>query len=81
MLEYLTAAKAYGLAHADGRHSTLGRFLTAVAGWRQRRRLAAELYALNDHVLKDIGISRWEIEWVVNSSNGDSSDRVVKCGR
>lgn len=61
MLEYLTAANTYGLLHDDG-HSSLGRFLSAVAGWRQRRRLCAELYALNDRMLKDIGISRWEIE-------------------
>jgi len=81
MLDYLTAANTYGVAHADGRHRSLGRFLTAVAGWRQRRRLAAELYALNDRMLKDIGISRWEIERIVNSPNRDPSDLVVKCCR
>ena len=81
MLDFLTAANTYGLAHADGRHSSLGRFLATVAGWRQRRRLAAELYALNDRMLKDIGVSRWEIEWIVNAPNRDPSDRVVKCCR
>jgi uncharacterized protein YjiS (DUF1127 family) len=34
--------------------------LTAVAAWRQRHRLRPELYSLNDRMLKDIGISRWE---------------------
>ena len=81
MLDYLTAANTYGFARADGRHGSLGRFIAAVAGWRQRRRLAGELYALNDRMLEDIGISRWEIELIVNSPNRDSSDRVVKCCR
>lgn len=61
MLDYLTTANTYCFRHADGRHSSLGRFLSAVAGWRQRHRLFAELSALNDRMLKDIGISRWEI--------------------
>lgn len=76
MLDYLTAANTYGFAQADGRHSSLGRFLAAVAGWRQRRRQCAELYALNDRMLKDVGISRWEIEAIVNSPNRDVSGRV-----
>jgi len=40
MLEYLTAANTYGLPHDDGRNSSLGRFPSAVAGWRQRRPVA-----------------------------------------
>ena len=44
MLAYLTAANTYGLPHDDGRHRSLGRFLSVVAGWRQRRRLCAELF-------------------------------------
>ena len=76
MLDYLTAANTYGFSHAEGRHSALGRFLIAFAGWRQRRRLCAELYALNDRMLKDIGISRWEIEAIVNSPDRDSSGRL-----
>jgi len=81
MLDYLTAANTYGLARADGGHSSLGRLLAAVAGWRQRRRLRAELYALSDYMLKDIGISRWEIDWVVNAPNQDPTGRVLKSGR
>jgi len=57
------------------------RFLNAVEGWRVRRRLRAQLYALSDDMLKDIGISRWEIEWIVNSPNRDHSDRVLKSCR
>jgi uncharacterized protein YjiS (DUF1127 family) len=76
MLDYLTAANTYGFSHADGHHGTLGRFLIAVASWRQRRRQCAELYALNDRMLKDIGISRWEIEAIVNSPDRDKSGRV-----
>jgi uncharacterized protein YjiS (DUF1127 family) len=82
MHDYLTTATDFGFwKTADGLRSSFGHFVTAVAGWRQRRRLRAELYALNDRMLKDIGISRWEIEWIVNSPNGDHSDRVVKCCR
>ena len=76
MLEYSTAANTYGFPLAEARHSSLGRFLSAVAGWRQRRRLCAELYALNDRMLKDIGISRWEIEAIVNSPDRHASGRV-----
>ena len=80
MLDYLTTATNFGFRKAaDRRHSSLGHFLNAVAGWRQRRRLRAELYALNDRMLKDIGISRWEIDYIVKSS--DPSDRVLKSFR
>lgn len=80
MLDYLTTVTNFGFWKvADARHGSLGNFLTAVAGWRQRRRLRAELYALNDRMLKDIGISRWEIEWIVKSP--DPSDRVLKSCR
>lgn len=82
MLDHLTTATNFGVwKTADGRRSSLDHFRTAVAGWRQRRRLRAELYALNDRMLKDIGISRWEIDWIVNSPHRDPSDRLVKCCR
>jgi len=76
MLDYSTAVNTYGFSHTDGRHGTLGGFLLAVVGWRQRRRLCAELHALNDRMLKDIGISRWQIEAIVNSPDRDSTGRV-----
>lgn len=34
----------------------------AVVGWRRRRRSYLALMELNDHMLKDIGVSRGEIE-------------------
>jgi uncharacterized protein YjiS (DUF1127 family) len=76
MLDFSTAANTYGFSFADGRRSTLVRFLSAVAAWRQRRRLCAELHALNDRMLKDIGISRWEIEAIANFPDRDKSGRV-----
>jgi uncharacterized protein YjiS (DUF1127 family) len=80
MLDYITTATSFPFwKAADGRRSSLGHFLTAVAAWRQRRRLRAELYALNDRVLKDICISRWEIDWIVKSA--DPPDRIVKSCR
>jgi len=34
----------------------------AVAEWRETRATRAQLYSLSDDVLRDIGISRWEID-------------------
>jgi uncharacterized protein YjiS (DUF1127 family) len=76
MLDNSTAVNTYGFSHTDGHHGTLGGFLLAVVGWRQRRRLCAELHALNDRMLKDIGISRWEIEAIVNATDRDSPGHV-----
>jgi uncharacterized protein YjiS (DUF1127 family) len=46
----------------------------AIVRWRERRRSAAILYALDDMVLKDIGICRCAIEYIVRQ-RGVSSDR------
>ena len=54
----------------------LSRSLEAVAAWRLRRRQRAQLHALDDHTLKDIGVSRWEIDSIVNSPNRDATGRV-----
>jgi uncharacterized protein YjiS (DUF1127 family) len=46
---------------------TLGHELaTALAGWRRRQRAYAELYALDDRSLADIGITRSEIPYVLS---------------
>jgi len=46
---------------------TLGHELaTALAGWRRRQRAYAELYALDDRSLADIGITRAEIPYVLS---------------
>ena len=37
----------------------------AYARWRERRVAVQELHALDDRTLRDIGISRSEIDWVV----------------
>ena len=39
---------------------------TALAGWRRRQRAYAELYALDDRSLADIGITRSEIPYVLS---------------
>ena len=39
----------------------------AYARWRERRVAVQELHALDDRTLRDIGISRSEIEWAVSS--------------
>jgi len=38
---------------------------SALAGWRRRQRAYAELYALDDRSLADIGITRSEIPYVL----------------
>ena len=44
---------------------TLGHELaTALAGWRRRQRAYAELYALDDRSLADIGITRADIPYL-----------------
>lgn len=74
---YSAVAKSYCISKGVGRDGTsLGRFLKAVAAWRLRHRQRAQLYALSDHALKDIGIRRCEIEGIVNSPNRDASGRV-----
>jgi uncharacterized protein YjiS (DUF1127 family) len=46
--------------------AALGRWRRAHADRRERRRAMAELAALSDHALKDIGLRRSEIYSVVN---------------
>ncbi|MBR0777504.1 DUF1127 domain-containing protein [Bradyrhizobium diazoefficiens] len=54
----------------------VGRCLEVVAAWRLRGRQRAQLHALDDRTLKDIGVSRLEIDSIVNSPNRDASGRV-----
>src|SRR5262245_31046496 len=77
MLRSSGAANSHGSAAASPR----ARFVKAVNGWRLRRRLRAQLYALSDDLLKDFGVSRWEIEWIASSPSQDPLDRIVKCCR
>jgi uncharacterized protein YjiS (DUF1127 family) len=39
--------------------------VAAVRAWRQRERDAAELYALDDHALAELGVSRAEIPFIL----------------
>lgn len=73
----LFAAVLYGLYTAAGSAAALiralagaviaagGKWWRAYALWRERKAAARELHALDDRTLKDIGVSRSEIEWVV----------------
>jgi uncharacterized protein YjiS (DUF1127 family) len=73
----LFAAVLYGLHTAAGSAAALirvlaraviaaaGKWWRAYALWRERKAAARELHALDDRTLKDIGVSRSEIEWVV----------------
>jgi uncharacterized protein YjiS (DUF1127 family) len=71
------AAKTYGTREVSGHRGTsLHALLNAYSAWRRRRRQRAELYALSDFTLKDIGVNRAEIEGIVNSPDRDASGRV-----
>ncbi len=47
-------------------HDYLIRLASAWSGWRQRQRAYAELAALDDRSLADIGITRSEIPYVLS---------------
>ena len=49
--------------------ATAGKRWRAYALLRERNATARELHALDDHELKDIGINRSEIEWVVGGQD------------
>lgn len=77
VITYPFTIKSFGIPEGVGRASTSLRLvLKALAAWRLRRRQRAELYALSDRTLKDIGVSRWEIKWIVSSPDRDASGRL-----
>jgi uncharacterized protein YjiS (DUF1127 family) len=76
MFTYSALANSHDISEEAGPHSSIRRFLKAVAAWRLRRRQRAELHTLSDRMLKDIGVSRWEIEAIINSPNRDACGRV-----
>jgi uncharacterized protein YjiS (DUF1127 family) len=49
--------------------ATAGKWWRAYALRRERNAAVRELYALDDRTLKDIGINRSEIEWVVGGED------------
>ena len=36
-------------------------FVRRVADWRHRRRGLAQLQELDDHLLRDVGLSKWDV--------------------
>jgi uncharacterized protein YjiS (DUF1127 family) len=53
----------------------------AYARWRERRQAVRELHSLDDRSLRDIGVSRSEIEWVVWSQQAARVRAAVKAVR
>jgi uncharacterized protein YjiS (DUF1127 family) len=53
----------------------------AYARWRERRAAVRELHSLDDRSLRDIGVSRSEIEWVVWSQQAARVRAAVKAVR
>lgn len=51
------------------------RVLAGIASWQQKRRIKAELMALDDRELADIGLARSDIERVANGRYRD--DRLA----
>ncbi|MBK1658418.1 DUF1127 domain-containing protein [Paracraurococcus ruber] len=61
----LEAAAAYQAGLTEGARQLLARLGDALFGWAARARARAELGALTDRELADIGLSRGEIERAV----------------
>jgi len=93
-LRDLFAAVLYGLRTAAGSAAALtravggaviataGKWWRAYALWRERKAAARELHALDDRTLKDIGVSRSEIEWVVRGPHATRSrDATIAANR
>ena len=70
-------ANIYGIQEIAGQNGySLRGLFDAYSSWRRRRRQSVELNALSDATLKDIGVSRAEIEGIVRSPDRDKSGRV-----
>jgi uncharacterized protein YjiS (DUF1127 family) len=65
VVHLLRAALGSGAAVAKAVIAKASKWLRAYALWRERKAAARELHALDDRTLKDMGVSRSEIEWVV----------------
>jgi uncharacterized protein YjiS (DUF1127 family) len=61
----LVSAAAHAAEVAAAALAMVGRGWRAYAHWRERRAAVRELHALDDRTLRDIGINRSEIDWVV----------------
>ncbi len=61
--------------------SVFSRAVAFVKAWAERRRGARELYALNDRLLADIGLTRMDIsagQWHLRAAAGSSADRIPR---
>ena len=83
----LRAAAASALlgAAAETAVTTARTWWRGYALWRERSRAVRELRALDDRTLRDIGVNRSEIEWVVYGSDAtrlrDASIAPNRCRR
>jgi uncharacterized protein YjiS (DUF1127 family) len=64
--------------------ATIGTFFGGIAdryrNWRERERAYAELSALDDRTLADIGIRRSEIEYVVSGAYAPGEEGFAAAG-
>jgi len=51
------------------------RWFRTFTAWRERRRAIAQLHSLSDRALRDIGLNRSEIEFMVNHDGHDPTRR------
>ncbi|MEE8274112.1 MAG: DUF1127 domain-containing protein [Alphaproteobacteria bacterium] len=58
----------------------VGNALDALRAWRKRRVAFDELSALSDATLKDIGLPRGQIRYVVNTLNGPTAGLRTRGG-
>jgi uncharacterized protein YjiS (DUF1127 family) len=78
----LRAALGSGAAVAEAVIAKASKWWRAYALWRERKVAARELHALDDRTLKDIGVSRSEIEWVVRGPHPTRSrDATIAANR
>ena len=77
----LAGAAAALAALAAAVLATAAKGWRAYARWRERRVAVRELHSLDDRSLRDIGVSRSEIEWVVWSQQAARERAAVKAVR
>ena len=75
------ALRAAAGAAAETVVTTARTWWRAYALWRERSRTVRELRALDDRTLRDIGVNRSEIEWVVSSQQAARVRAAVKAVR
>jgi uncharacterized protein YjiS (DUF1127 family) len=75
MLTIHTNLHRLDLVRIDTPRDWINRVSLSFARWRRRRKAIADLHALSDRLLADIGIKRSEIEAVVHAGGRDVSRR------